>query len=594
MPNGVKYRQDSSDIPLWDIYYLFPTDRTVVMDFFLVDAVPLDTDLVSDYPELVKLGDHLFQEISETIKITNKYRSKEALKLILINLYKGFVRDLAVRYSRDKAYYQSGTRYSQIWFKYDRVIPIIDALKNLGYAEYKEGLHYPDDDVLYQSRIWASQKLIDLFYKFHFQEIKYVKKSPPKELIQLNATKDDGGHSLDYRETHKTETMRSDLVRYNKFIEKQDIEFNLPAEVPVNWHCLETRKGNVLSQRIEITKLSTDKDIVISVDDVSLSGYEIDGMTFIIADGGDSEAAEKIFNKIKSNINEIKYSTYNEYYIHYINYLLYKYNNNNKSNTNNTTTQTTPLPMTQSFCVDHKNNQTLNTQMTTTVDDHLEKKPLTEYGIRQLNFRSNYQHLYRVFIEEFDWGGRFYGAVHVDLPREMRQYITINGSPTVELDYAAHHVRMLYNWAKIPYDKDPYEELCQNRDERPIYKKLVLVSINANSNTAAIKATSSELRKDGYRGDCLKHDFLGDCLNKLKEYHKPISEYFHPIYGLELQYADSRITDQILYQIVSKEIPALPVHDSFIVPEEHEETLRRVMVESYQKIMGKEFLPIIK
>ena len=273
------------------------------MDFFLVDAVPLDTDLVSDYPELVKLGDHLFQEISETIKITNKYRSKEALKLILINLYKGLVRDLAVRYSRNKTYYQSGTRYSQIWFKYDRVIPIIDALKNLGYAEYKDGIHYLDDDVLYQSRIWASQKLIDLFYKFHFQEIKYVKKSPPKELIQLNATKEDGGHSLDYKETYKTETMRYNLVRYNRFIEKQDIEFNLPAEVPVNCHCLETRKGNVLSQRIEITKLSTDNDLEIVLDDQRFDGYRIDGMTFLIANDEDSATAEKILNKIKSNIN---------------------------------------------------------------------------------------------------------------------------------------------------------------------------------------------------------------------------------------------------------------------------------------------------
>jgi hypothetical protein len=37
--------------------------------------------------------------------------------------------------------------------------------------------------------------------------------------------------------------------------------------------------------------------------------------------------------------------------------------------------------------------------------------------------------------------------------------LTINGSPIVELDYSEHHIRMLYNWEKIAYDKDPYKEL---------------------------------------------------------------------------------------------------------------------------------------
>ena len=67
------------------------------MPLFLLDATPLDTDLVSDYPALVKLGDHLFEEIASHAKITNKYRGKEALKLVLINLYKGFRRGRAVR-----------------------------------------------------------------------------------------------------------------------------------------------------------------------------------------------------------------------------------------------------------------------------------------------------------------------------------------------------------------------------------------------------------------------------------------------------------------------------------------------------------------
>ena len=78
------------------------------------------------------------------------------------------------------------------------------------------------------------------------------------------------------------------------------------------------------------------------------------------------------------------------------------------------------------------------------------------------------------------------------------------------------------------------------------------------------------------------------------EYNKSILEYFHQGYCLDLRYEDGLITDQILYQMVSKNTPALPDYDSFFVPEEHKETLREVMIESYQKIMGKDFIPVIK
>lgn len=569
------------------------------MDQFLLDAIPLDADLVSDYPEVIKLADQIFEEVSGVAKTTNKYRSKEALKLILINLYHGLARDRAVRYSRDKAFYAPARRYGQIWFKYDRVIPIIDTLKELGYVEHKDGLHYPEDDVLYQSRIWASQKLIYLFYALHFQEIKFVKKLPPKEIIQLRKRRKSGGSLMKYKDTNKTETMRHNLRRYNRFIEKQAIEVNLPADVPVSLSFLEIRKGNVLNQRIDITKFATDNDMEFVFGDTGerYKGCRLNGQDFIIIPEEGTASAANIINKINHSINKIQHITYNEYFIHYINNLLsIHYTNNFTTLISNTTIPTPLLPisMTQSFYSDHQENQLVDTQMTTTVEDHLVKRPLAEYGIRQLTFRSNFQHLHRVFVLGFDWGGRFYGAVHMDLPKEIREFITINGSPTVELDYSAHHIRILYNWEKIPYAKDPYEELCDNPDERSIYKKVLLISINAKDEVSAIKAISDELRNEGHTGKVLKHDFIRGCLDKFKEHHEPIAKYLHQSYGLDLQYTDSRIADKVLYQMVSKKIPTLPVHDSFIVPVEHGETLREVMVEAYQKIMGKGFFPILK
>jgi hypothetical protein len=564
---------------------------------FLTDAIILTTYLVSDYPELIGLADHLFTAVLDLTKINNKYRLKEALKLILINLYNGFVKGRAVRYSRDKTSYKCGTRYTELWFKYDRIKSIVDALKELEYVNYKDGIYYPGDNVHFQSRMWASKKLIDLFYEFQFQKIKYIKKSPPKEIIQLKERKEKingkkiGGRWIDYTDNHKTETMRYSLYRYNKFIDEQDIQVVLSGDVPVNWNFLLKRKSNIVSLRIEIIKFSTDADTIFKIDDKDkeYAGYTIGGFQLILADENFPAADKDTHNTFIDN--NIHNSTINQYFTHYINNKYISYSN--------TLTQSTHkhLSMTQSETLESLANPPFLIPSTTTIEGLETKRPLSEYGIYQLNFRCNHQFLHRVFVKynDFSWGGRFYGAVHEDLPKEVRPHIVINGSPTTEFDFSAHHVRLLYALKGISYeDKDPYEECCKSMDERPILKKIILIAINAKDEPSAIRAAIKELKDDGFKGACLKHYYIRDCINRFKEHHPIIAGYLHKDRGISLQCDDSHITDEILYQMVSKKIPVLPVHDSYIVPREHADTLRAVMVDAYKKKIGKEFTPVIK
>lgn len=473
--------------------------------------------------------------------------------------------------------------------------PIIDALKTLGYADFKDGLHFPKEEVRYQSRIWASQKLIDLFYEYHFSSITRLKEAPPRELIQLRAPRKEGGRKLKYKDNHRTETMRDNLIRYNKFIEKQDIEVRLPADAEISWQFLETRAGNILSDRIEITNIDTNNEWIVDVGNTKYYGYQIEGMRFLIDNGDIPVEVKKLISD-----HQVQYINLNTYFTIHINHYLH-----NPINTNSipiptpTPTKTSSItsPMTQSFCPIANINQSLPLPKPTTIrgeEDYTRKRPLSEYGIRRLDFRSKYQRLHRVFTQYLDRGGRFYGAVHLDLPSEIRPYIFINGNPTAELDYGAHHVRMLYHWLEIPYAKDPYEELCRRPDERPIYKKVLLVGINAKDEKTAIQAISNELREEGFSGECLTHKYLKECLARFKEFHEPIARFIHRGHGLSLQYDDSRIIDEILMWMVRKKIPVLPVHDSIIAPAEHKDTLRQVMKEAYQKIMGNGLLPMIK
>ena len=106
-----------------------------------------------------------------------------------------------------------------------------------------------------------------------------------------------------------------------------------------------------------------------------------------------------------------------------------------------------------------------------------------------MDFTINAKSLHRVFNNiRFDNGGRFYGGFHESMPEKLRNCIRIDGQEIVELDYAAHHLRMPYHLLEIDYQNDPYLVLSDDKKERKIYKKLCLIAINATSETKAIKA----------------------------------------------------------------------------------------------------------
>jgi len=112
--------------------------------------------------------------------------------------------------------------------------------------------------------------------------------------------------------------------------------------------------------------------------------------------------------------------------------------------------------------------------------------------------------------------------------------------------------------------------LCgNNKEERDIYKTVLLVSINAKSERRAIKAIRGELFKNGIQ--CEKtNKFIKGCIDKFKELHEPIATFINVGMGLSLQHQDSLITDKILTKMVKEGIPCLPIHDSFIVTETEE------------------------
>ena len=196
-------------------------------------------------------------------------------------------------------------------------------------------------------------------------------------------------------------------------------------------------------------------------------------------------------------------------------------------------------------------------------------------------------------------GGRHYNAIQ-NCSQIERATILFNGNPTIELDFKAMHPTMLYHKGHQAPPKDCYSvfgDLEKDKLARECVKLLLLSMINASSETDALGAVQYKynLQKHKLNGQTNLPFIIESCgFKKLAEiakiiqrFHAPIAHFFHSGIGIKLQKDESEIMRAILHHCVKKfQIPAIPVHDSVIVPSTHAELVTDLMMASYEKRMG--------
>ena len=75
-------------------------------------------------------------------------------------------------------------------------------------------------------------------------------------------------------------------------------------------------------------------------------------------------------------------------------------------------------------------------------------------------------------------------------------------------------------------------------------------------------------------------------VSELMEHHKPIRRFFGSDCGVYLQRLDGEMMLHILSVLAQEGIPALPVHDSVIVPRHAQNRTAEVMQTTYRHYMG--------
>lgn len=193
--------------------------------------------------------------------------------------------------------------------------------------------------------------------------------------------------------------------------------------------------------------------------------------------------------------------------------------------------------------------------------------------------------LYRIFSENsFERGGRFYRGWWQNIPLAYRKYITIDGKPTVELDYSTYHISMAYALAGIEPPENSY--YIHPRVSRKITKVAVNALLNAKGMINPISGYDPETSGMEWK------EFVSLILKK----HEPLNKMgkFMRGYGLTLQFYDSEIAEKIMLHFTDQDIPCLSIHDSFIVPGNKKQELEDIMKQAYRDKFGMDIKVDIK
>jgi hypothetical protein len=192
---------------------------------------------------------------------------------------------------------------------------------------------------------------------------------------------------------------------------------------------------------------------------------------------------------------------------------------------------------------------------------------------------------YRVFNGDLQHGGRWYGVWWQSIPADIRSNLLIAGEPTIEIDYAACQLRLMFAYLGLP---DPLNgEIRPNGSSvdyaiddvpRDTVKLALLIMVNASSHKSARRALAPHLASipPGSRGS--EADRI---MGAVQRRYPELESLWCSGVGLRLQRTDSDVCGRVQLAMQSAGLPVLSIHDSFVCWKRAEPVLRRTMRKAF-------------
>jgi hypothetical protein len=199
---------------------------------------------------------------------------------------------------------------------------------------------------------------------------------------------------------------------------------------------------------------------------------------------------------------------------------------------------------------------------------------------------------YRVFNGDLQHGGRWYGPWWQGVPAWARAAIIIDGKPTVEVDFAACQVRLMFAHLGL---SDPLDGQIRHADpsfdlyriegvERVVIKLALLIMINAKDRRSARAALAANLKAsaatDGERANALQD--ASRILGAVQDNFTALQSLWFTGIGLRMQRLDSDICAVVQQRMRAQGLPVLSIHDAFITWRHAEPQLRVIMKEEFR------------
>lgn len=186
-------------------------------------------------------------------------------------------------------------------------------------------------------------------------------------------------------------------------------------------------------------------------------------------------------------------------------------------------------------------------------------------------------------------GGRFYHGPWQQIVSALRPDLTIDNAKTRELDYSGFMTRAIYHHCGLEYVEDPYAipdaaNLLKDlgaTDENEI-RSIIKYQVNCMISSSSTYRIPNPERIGIFEDRPIGDEQLLKLRKAIRDFHHPVCEYFSSGRGLEFQFIESEICNQILLSSIEAKIPVLPIHDSFITTERYEDWLHQTMLSAYQ------------
>ena len=195
-----------------------------------------------------------------------------------------------------------------------------------------------------------------------------------------------------------------------------------------------------------------------------------------------------------------------------------------------------------------------------------------------------------------------YGRMHrgwwQSIPSKFRPFITIDGKPTVELDYSAQVLNMAASHSKVQLIGDPYVvdlgvSCLDAETQRKIVKSCVVVMINTKSKIAAMQAAKKKIEEDElWTSDVMELNckFIYGFFDRIFAHHPFLKRYAFKSLGKMFFFHDAQVARRIIDIFLENGKVVLPIHDGFVALKEDANSLRHAMeqawFETFETIIG--------